>query len=98
MIKKFCAAITFMTVLPLPCPTLSEKDFGRITSFFPMVGVTIGIILGFTAWILTKFCPPLVTAGILTILLPALSGALHLDGLADTADGFLSCRKRDRML
>lgn len=98
MIKKFCAAITFMTVLPLPCPSLSDKNFGRITSYFPMVGVTIGIILGLAAWGLTQFCPPLVTAGILTILLPALSGALHLDGLADTADGFLSCRERSRML
>ena len=98
MIKKFCAAITFMTVLPLPCPTLSEKEFGRLTFFFPIVGVTIGIILGLAAWALTQFCPPLVTAGILTVLLPCLSGALHLDGLADTADGFLSCRKRERML
>jgi adenosylcobinamide-GDP ribazoletransferase len=98
MIKKFCAAMTFMTVLPLPSPTLSDRDFGRLSWYFPLVGACLGVILGAAALGMSQIFPQLVTAAILTFLLPALSGALHLDGLADTADGFLSCRKRERTL
>ena len=98
MIKKFCAAMTFMTIIPLPSPTLSDRDFGRLSWYFPLVGVCLGIILGGAALGMLQIFPQLVTAAVLTFLLPALSGALHLDGLADTADGFLSCRNRERML
>ena len=98
MIKKFCAAMTFMTIIPLPSPTLNDRDFGRLTWYLPLVGACIGIILGCATLGMIQVFPQIVTAAVLTFLLPALSGALHLDGLADTADGFLSCRKRERML
>jgi adenosylcobinamide-GDP ribazoletransferase len=39
-----------------------------------------------------------VTSVLAVILMIAASGALHIDGLADTADGFFSARPRDRIL
>ena len=42
--------------------------------------------------------PPLVAAAVLVVALMSFSGCLHLDGLSDTADGFFSCRSRERML
>lgn len=42
--------------------------------------------------------PPLVSAAVLVVVLAGFSGCLHLDGLADTAEGLLSSRSRERML
>ena len=44
------------------------------------------------AWGLAQVAPPLVAAAVLVVVLMAFSGCLHLDGLSDTADGFLSSR------
>ena len=96
--RSLMAAFQFMTVLPVKI-ALDEGDFERSPKWFPLVGLTLGALtalgdrglafLGFTG----------VLRSILIIgLLAALSGGLHLDGLADSADGFLSARPRERVL
>ncbi|GAB1427271.1 hypothetical protein MASR2M17_06970 [Aminivibrio sp.] len=63
------------------------------------MGLTVGALaaLGDGALAFLKF--PVVLRSLLTItFLAALSGGLHLDGLADSADGFLSARQRERIL
>jgi adenosylcobinamide-GDP ribazoletransferase len=47
---------------------------------------------------LSLVAPPLMAAALMVVLLLCFSGCLHLDGLADTADGFLSHRPRARIL
>ncbi|MCI5166159.1 MAG: adenosylcobinamide-GDP ribazoletransferase [Candidatus Electrothrix sp. GM3_4] len=49
-------------------------------------------------WCLNVVLPPAVTAVLTVCILLFFSGGLHLDGLADTADGFFSARPRERML
>jgi adenosylcobinamide-GDP ribazoletransferase len=47
---------------------------------------------------LSLVAPPLATAAVIVVVLLSFSGCLHMDGLADTADGLLSSRPRERIL
>ena len=97
--KPLLAAIRFLTVLPVPGTWgTDEVSLRRSVPCFPVVGLLIGGVAAGGAIGLCRVLPPLPTGVVLTILLAGASGALHLDGLADTADGLLSARPRDRML
>jgi adenosylcobinamide-GDP ribazoletransferase len=98
-VKRFLAAIQFLTILPLPrglCP--GERALGGSLPFFPVVGLGIGAVVAVIDWGLGILFPAGVTSVLAVILLIAASGGLHLDGLADTADGFFSSRPRERIL
>lgn len=97
--RSLLTAVAFLTVLPVPGGLLHPRqDCSRCVGFFPVVGILIGGIAGLIAWGLAPWVPALPAAVILAGCLTAISGALHLDGLADTADGFLSGRPRERVL
>lgn len=96
--KPFFAALQFLTVIPVRC-RLSERDYERAPIWFPAVGFLLGIIVALADNALAWGGLPLFSRSVLTVgLLVALSGGLHLDGLADSADGLLSARPRDRAL
>uniref|UniRef100_UPI004056FB0A adenosylcobinamide-GDP ribazoletransferase n=1 Tax=Candidatus Electronema sp. TaxID=2698783 RepID=UPI004056FB0A len=96
---SFAAALRFLTLLPLPGRFgSSEAELAHAAPFFPLVGLLLGCIAAPAAQLLFHFLPPLPAAVLLTFLLLAFSGGLHLDGLADTADGFFSARSPERML
>ena len=61
----------------------------RAVSFFPFAGLVIGVFVAVCAW-LGMYCrvPALVLAVLVTTLLAYLTRGLHLDGVADLADGF----------
>jgi adenosylcobinamide-GDP ribazoletransferase len=93
------AGLAFLTILPVPRGWCGERrDLERSRVWFPLIGLLIGLLVascdaGATALL------PVLPASVLTVLaMVAISGALHLDGLADTADGFLSARPRARIL
>lgn len=98
--KKFpvhlAAAIRFITVLPAG---KSDSYHPRaMIPFFPAVGLILGLILAVSDAIACRIFPLPVAAAIDVMVLAALTGALHLDGLADTADGLFSHRGRDTAL
>lgn len=93
------AAIRFLTILPLPAGRqTTETDLARSIPFFSVVGLLLGIIAAGAGSVLQRFTPQPVAAVLLLLLLLAFSGGLHLDGLADTADGIFSARSREDML
>jgi adenosylcobinamide-GDP ribazoletransferase len=93
------AALSFLTVLPLPARWLgSEEDLGRSLIWFPLVGALIGMFAAIIDLGLGMILPPTVVSVITVLILLAASGGLHMDGLADSADGFFSSRSRERML
>ena len=97
--RQLLAAIRFLTILPLPGTWgTAEDDLARSVAFFPLVGLLLGAAAAAVAWGLALVAPPMVTAAVLVIVLLGFSGGLHIDGLSDTADGFLSCRSREQML
>ena len=98
--RSFVAALRFLTLLPLPGRYGSEaRDLAGSVWFFPLVGLLLGAVAAAFAFVVPHHILPAWPAAVLTvILLLALSGALHMDGLSDTADGFLSSRSRERIL
>jgi adenosylcobinamide-GDP ribazoletransferase len=66
--------------------------------WFPVVGAGIGAALGGVWWVAGELWPPLVAAAVVVVADLALTGLLHLDGLADTADGLLPHLPRERRL
>ena len=93
------AGLAFLTILPVPPRWCGEsRNLERSIVWFPLIGVLIGaLIAGFAAGVAVLL--PVLPASVLTVIaMVAISGALHLDGLADTADGFLSSRPKEQIL
>jgi adenosylcobinamide-GDP ribazoletransferase len=98
-LASLLAALRFLTIIPIPWR--SEKDglfFQASLLWFPLIGLFIGAAVAFPVGLCVTFLPPSVTAVFAMILLAGISGCLHLDGLADSGDGLLSARPRERAL
>lgn len=82
------AAITFLTRLPIPGPRpLSMSHVARSQPWFGAVGLLIGLALLAVDRLAMRALPPVSVDVLVVVALVAITGALHLDGLADTADG-----------
>jgi adenosylcobinamide-GDP ribazoletransferase len=92
-------AFGLMTTLPLPASKdWQTGDSGRASVWYPFVGLVIGALTWLTWTGTTRLFSPLV-AGILTLVIwVALTGGLHLDGLADCCDGLLASTSIERRL
>jgi adenosylcobinamide-GDP ribazoletransferase len=98
-VKPLLAAIQFLTIIPFPKSFVSgEKDLEKSVTFFPIVGLLIGLIIAAIDYVIGFILPPYPASAITVIALTGISGGLHMDGLADTADGFFSARPRDKIL
>ena len=96
--KRFFAALTLLTIIPVPGYKPAEEDIAHVKPFFPVVGLLVGLIAYGVAKLLIIFAPPAIVAGIMLVVLAGASKCFHLDGLADTADGFFSSRSRERIM
>jgi len=97
--KSLFAAIRFLTILPVPMSWAgTEHHLAGSVKYFPVVGLLIGVICAVVAWLVTPFFVMPLAAVLIVIALIVITGGLHLDGLADTADGFLSVSSRQRSL
>lgn len=87
--KPLLLALQFLTRLPVPgVARIQPADWGRAVLFFPLVGLLIGgILAGLQA--LLSGSDFLLQAALLTVAWSALTGGLHLDGLADCADAWV---------
>jgi adenosylcobinamide-GDP ribazoletransferase len=97
--KPFLAALRFLTILPVPSRAGGEeKSLSRSVAYFPVVGLLIGLAVALLDSALIQIFPQALSSVLVVVALIAVSGGLHIDGLADTADGFLSSRPREQML
>ncbi len=76
----------------------TSRPTPRTLDWFPVVGAAIGLAVGGVWWASAKEWTLLVAAGLTVAADIALTGFLHLDGLADTADGLLPPMDRTRRL
>ncbi len=95
----FLAALRFLTIVPLSWRCEQDsRYFGAALAWFPVIGLLIGLTVAVLVSCLVPFFPPSIPAVAAIILLAGVSGCLHLDGLADSSDGLLSARSRERIL
>lgn len=98
-LRSLSTATGFLTIFPtFFLKTDAQLPFGAALYYFPVVGLLIGLLAAAAAVAMNLIVPIMVTAVLLALLLSSVSGFLHMDGLADTADGFLSSRNRERSL
>ena len=71
---------------------------GRSTAFFPMAGLAIGGLLAGADWLISPWLTRPLCDALLITLLTLVTGALHLDGLADVCDGLAARGSRERFL
>jgi adenosylcobinamide-GDP ribazoletransferase len=80
------SAMAFLTVLPVArAGGAPGERLGR--AYFPAIGAVVGVLSAGVFVLVGAVSSPLVAAVAATATLALLTGALHLDGLADSADG-----------
>ena len=90
------SAFRTLTVLPFP-----GKECGHLETtlyWFPLVGLVLGGLVFGMAWLLLPMGYPLLSGALVCCALAFLTRAFHLDGLADTADGFGGGWTKERRL
>ncbi len=93
-LRTFVYALQFLT--RIPAPALSEfdpDDLSRSAVWFPVIGLIVGALVALGVWA-GGHVSPWVGALAGLMLWVGVTGALHLDGLGDVADG-LGASHRD---
>lgn len=75
----------------------TEKELHLCSNYFPVVGLLAGAAIYFPALYASEYLGP-ASAVLIILMMESISKGFHLDGLADTADGFLSSRTLERKL
>jgi adenosylcobinamide-GDP ribazoletransferase len=97
-VKSAAAAVAFLTRVPAGrWIALDASDVGRGAWLFPVVGGLVGGAAGLLADLTADRLPALAAGGLAVALAALVTGALHLDALADTADA-LGGRNREHAL
>ena len=94
MTKQFLSAFQFLTRVRLG--NISGSP-GRTMAYFPAVGLLLGVGLVLLDWVLVRLLPGLITDILLVIFLIGITGAFHLDGFCDVADGFYAGSTKDEI-
>jgi adenosylcobinamide-GDP ribazoletransferase len=94
--KHFLSAIRFLTILPIG--TSEEFQPQSMMACFPLVGLVIGIFLALLDLLFSRLWTDSTSALLDVVLLVVLTGAFHIDGLGDSADGLYGDRSREKTL
>lgn len=110
ILRDLSLTIRFLTIFPIDSFPLSnnnhqdeeedlEENFANSMAFFPLVGMLIGVLLVVLKRIF-YYLPvsPLISDTLVLIVWIWLSGGLHLDGFADSVDGFLGGNNKEEIL
>lgn len=98
-VGAFHAAVSVFTIVPVAPIEINRANAHRATLALPWVGLAIGVLAAGVAWAVRAVEGGEFLASVLVLaILATITGALHLDGLADTADGIGSRRPADEAL
>ncbi|HXZ38797.1 MAG TPA: adenosylcobinamide-GDP ribazoletransferase [Thermodesulfobacteriota bacterium] len=97
---SFLLAWQFLTLFPggKKDAEATPEVLGRSMAYYPLVGLLIGSILWAAYWVVSHAFPRTLCDGLAILLLVIITGALHLDGLADTLDGMAAGKSAEERL
>lgn len=89
MHTPFFAALQFLSIFPVQ-RTFDAPTVARSLLYFPLVGAVIGLLLLCVGAL--PIAAPLLAAALVLLAWVIITGGLHLDGLADSADAWAAGR------
>jgi adenosylcobinamide-GDP ribazoletransferase len=99
--RDLLRALGLFSIVPVPAtPALTRPDAERTVAWLPVIGLGLGALAGLPVAAIRATAAPagLVAAIVGVAALAVLTRGLHLDGLADTADGLGSRATEERAL
>ena len=97
--KDFLQALSFLTILPVGQLSPSEeKGLARSMAFFPLAGLLIGLLLAIPYFLLSFLFSKSLVLWLTLGCLALITRGLHLDGFADTIDGFAAGGPKEKIL
>lgn len=93
----FRSALCFFTRLPVGCPA-QPPSFQGVLVWLPAVGIIVGLLSGLALWLSALALPPPLSGALSCLVWVAVTGGLHLDGVADCGDGMLVEAPREKRL
>jgi adenosylcobinamide-GDP ribazoletransferase len=92
-------ALAFLTIVPLgPRRSVPSESVTESFAYFPIAGFMIGVALGAEDWLLAHAFPSALRSALVVLSLAIVTGGVHLDALADTADALGAGADRERAL
>jgi len=97
--NDFRIAGSFLTIFPVGRGLeMTPERLGRSMALFPAVGLVLGLALVVVNWLLEGLLPRAVLDCLLVLIMIGMTGALHLDGVADLIDGLAGGKDREGTL
>ena len=94
--RNLISAIQFITIIPLGRADTFEPP--KMIPYFPVVGLFLGLLTALFDQLATAMWSRPVTSLLDVLFLAVVTGAFHLDGLGDSADGLLGQRSKEKAL
>ena len=94
--RHLISAIQFITILPVG--RADTFDPPKMIPYFPVVGLFLGLLTALFDLFATALWSRPVASLLDILFLAVLTGAFHLDGLGDSADGLLGQRSKEKAL
>ncbi|CAI8276497.1 MAG: Adenosylcobinamide-GDP ribazoletransferase [Porticoccaceae bacterium UBA1117] len=89
-LRAMACAVQFLSRVPVATKTIFEvDDYANSLAWYPLVGAFIGLIIYLSGAGLAGISSPSLIAALVLTIWVLLSGALHLDGVADCADAWV---------
>lgn len=94
--RSLAEALRFLSIIPVPGRPPEKNSF--VLAVYPLAGAILGIIAAVAAWAFGYVFSPAGVAVVAVAIRIAISGGLHMDGLADLADGMGGGQNREKRL
>jgi adenosylcobinamide-GDP ribazoletransferase len=98
LVEELLVAFQFLTRLPTPRVSYQADSLSRAAKFFPVVGLLVGLGASVLQHLLAAHLNRMLVALLIMTFLVFITGGLHEDGLADTADAFGGGWNREQVL
>lgn len=88
--RAIACAIQFLTRIPVATKTsFTGEDYANSLFWYPLVGILIGVLLLLSSFLVVNNISEVLGAALILALWVAVTGGLHLDGVADCADAWI---------